>query len=114
MTQDEAQALLGYQIEPGWTVHEVRRAGALAGFILQKGCEVHAWRSPLYRGCWLSSRVLQRVLEPIVREFGAATTKVRAHNATGHASVQRLGFEQTGEQGGCVLYAGRRFKHARL
>lgn len=111
MNRDQAESLLGFPLDDGWTLHEVRR-GKLAGFVLQKGSEVHAWRMPQFTGRWFTRGDVRRILLPILAEFGVLTTKVRQGNETGYRFVTRLGFVPVGSEGGNVLYEARSLNHA--
>ncbi len=114
MTQDEAERLLCFKVEPGWTFVPIRRAGELAGFVMQQGPEVHVHRLPAFTGRWFTRQDVERVLLPILKTHGEVTTKVRADNLTGQKFVTRLGFVRVGEGPGVHLFRATRLNHARL
>jgi ribosomal protein S18 acetylase RimI-like enzyme len=113
MTQDEAEALCGLRFGPGWTFYEVRRAGKLAGFVMERDGEMHAWRSPAFTGRWLTRADVQTLLGGVINRYGCATTRVPASNETGQRFVERLGFERMGEHAGVVTYKAVRLQHAK-
>lgn len=114
MTQPEAEALLGYQVTPGWTFHEIKRSGELAGFVMQKGSEVHVKRLPEFDGRWGTRQDVERVMGGVIAEHGKATTMVRKSNLIGHRFVQRIGFVPVLDDGSVIHYECERLKHARL
>lgn len=112
MTQEDAEELLGAKLTPGWRVHEIRRAGDLAGFVIQRGSEIHVWRKPQFTGRWFFPGDLRRVLKGVLGEHGEVTTAVRAINEVGQEFVRRVGFVKVGEANGAFLYRLGDLKHA--
>ncbi len=113
MTQEEAESLLGFRLTDGWIFHEVKRFGELAGFVMQKGAEVHCFRKPEFMGRWGTRHTVENILKPVIDKHGHAITMVRKDNLQGHTFVQRLGFHATGETDKTVIYKAERLKHAR-
>jgi ribosomal protein S18 acetylase RimI-like enzyme len=109
MTQQEAEALLGFQVGPGWTFHALCRGEA---FVMVKGSEIHGFRLDQHKGRWLTRTVFRDLLEPLRRQYGFLTTKVRKDNRTGQRFVARIGFEPCGEDERCIYYVARSLKHA--
>lgn len=114
MTQQEAERLLGFSVGDGWTFTAVNRGGELAGFVMQRGAEVHAYRLPSFNGRWFTRQDVERVLLPILKTHGEVTTKVRADNTTGRKFVTRLGFVKVGDSSDVHIFRATRFNHARL
>lgn len=98
----------------GWDFHEVRQGGVLAGFFCTKGAEIHAFRVPEFRGRWLTRQAIERVIAPILAEFGEIKTAVRIENLAGHEFVTRLGFVATGQDDRNINYMTKKVHHARL
>lgn len=114
MNQAQAERLLGFSIEPGWTFATIERGGELAAFVMHKGSEVHVHTVAGFAGRWLTRQDVERVLLPILKTYGEVTTKVSADNLTGQRFVERLGFVRVGEAPGVHLFRATRFNHARL
>lgn len=114
MTQEEAEALLGFRLPGPWQITEVRRSGGRAGFFCVQGNEIHAWRADDVAGRWLTRQDLERLTAPLFRRYGYIRTKVRTTNETGHRFVSRLGFAPIGEAHGLTYYEAQRINHARL
>lgn len=98
----------------GWTVVDVVRAGEVVGFFCTKGNEIHCWREESHAGHWLTRQDIERLTEPLFRQYGHITTKVRANNATGQVFVTRLGFTETHRDDLLIHYQCERLRHARL
>lgn len=114
MNKEEAEALLGFQITDGWTFHEIKRCGELAGFVMQKGPEIHCYRRPEFEGRWGTKHTITNIVQPVIDQYGYTTTMVRKDNLQGHRFVQRLGFHATGETEKTVTYKAERLNHARF
>ena len=114
MTQQEAEQLLGYQLTPGWFFHAIRRGDELAGFVMQKGSELHVWRKPDFVGRWLMRGEIDRILTATIAEYGKATSKTKADNQTGQTFLKRMGFEEVSNNGQIIEFECKRPRHARL
>ena len=113
LSREEAERLCGSAIPEKWEITPVYRQ-ALAGFFIVCGNEIHAFRSPEFSGTWLVRGDLERLTEPLFKQYGPITTSVRVENLCGHRFVQRLGFRACGEDGRVVFYRAERLRHARL
>ena len=110
---EQAAQYLGWATFPaGWGLIEIMREGQLSGFVLVKGHEVHAFRLPEYIGRWGTRKDMQRVLQPLINQYGLVTTKVMQANKNGHRFVQRIGFKPTGQDSTAVHYTLKRLLHA--
>lgn len=109
-----AEECLGFKLPEGWQVHTITRDGRQAGFALVKDNEVHAWREPTFTGRWGTRQDIERVIQPLLDQYGHVTTKVTAKNPVGNRFVTRLGFVKTHEQDGINHYRADRINHARL
>jgi len=115
MTGADAARMMGVPSFPtGWQFHEVHRRGALAGFFCTKANEIHAFRLPEFDGWWLTRQAIERVIAPILAEFGEIKTAVRIENLAGHAFVTRLGFAAIGRDDKNINYMTKKVNHARL
>lgn len=115
MNASDAARMMGIASFPdGWTFHEVHRCGVLAGFFCTKGNEIHAFRVPEFRGRWLTRQSIERVIAPILAEFGEIKTAVRVENLTGHEFVTRLGFRPESQDDRNINYITKKVNHARL
>lgn len=114
MTQEDAEKLLGYRITPGWFFHEIRRGGEIAGFVMQKGPELHVWRKPDFVGRWLMRGEIDRILTDTISQYGKATSKTKADNKTGQKFLKRMGFVEVSDNGQIIEFECERPKHARL
>ena len=112
MTHQEVCSLLGFEIDKGWLIVEVKRENALAGIILIKDNEIHCWRKPEFNGIWLTKHTLKNIIQPLIDKFGFAVTKVTKSNNTGHKFVTRIGFTKVLENENCTYYKIERLKHA--
>lgn len=113
MNQAEAEALSGYQFTPGWEFHDIKREGQLSGFVMTKDNEVHVFRLPAFNGRWFVRGDIDRVLEPLVRQFGCVVTKVMNQNKAGRRFCKRIGFVETSVDGDVVNMKLERWNHAR-
>ncbi len=109
MTQQEAEALLGTEVGPGWTFHALCHGEA---FVMVKGAEIHGFRLEQHKGRWLTRGVFRDLLEPLRRQHGFLTTRVRKENSTGQRFVARIGFEPCGEDERSIHYIARKLTYA--
>jgi hypothetical protein len=113
VTAQEAFELSGLNIPAGWEFTEIKRLGKVCGFICTKESEVHCWRMSDMSGKWFTRQDVERLLVPMLIEYGEITTKVMRLNSAGHQFVQRLGFVKIGDDGTSIIYNCKRLKHAR-
>lgn len=76
----------------GWTVRTAQRAGVDVAFVITRGPEIHMLSLVGPRA--MTRRNIAKFLNPIVEEFGYATTRVPA-SETDHKLRVALGFVQT-------------------
>ena len=114
MTQEDAEKLTGMKFTPGWFFHEIKRHESLAGFVMQQGNEVHVFRLSEFDGRWFTRQDVERVMAPILSQYGEVVTKVRKTNQTGRAFCERIGFKPVAEDDHVIHYKAERFNHARL
>ena len=74
------------------------------GMILKKGPELHVAIIPMYRGRWLSKRLIRQVIGGIIRKYGYVVTSVMNDNVTGQDFVERLGFKRQFYSNGIIFY----------
>ncbi len=90
-----------------WTLNPIEKDGKLAAVVMVKGNEIHVASSDVYRGKWLSRKVIKDMLGKILNEYDYAVTSVSYSNESGKAFVERLGFVPD-----CVLYKLEKLRHA--
>lgn len=93
----------------GWTVHTAQRDGAVVGFVITRGPEIHCL--PLIDGKSLTRRNILEHILPLIEQFGYATTRV-PKTETNHRLRTALGFEQTWSDHECTYFALTRLKYA--
>ena len=76
----------------GWAVHTAQRAGVDVAFVITSGPEIHMLSIVGPRA--MSRRNILQFLEPILEEYGYATTRVPLEE-TDHRLRLALGFVQT-------------------
>lgn len=115
MTSQDAAKLMGVAEFPdGWDFHPVHRKSEIAGFFCTRANEIHAFRRPEFKGCWLTRPFIETVLQPLIRKYGSLTTIVQKDNFTGHQFVKRAGFQETFSDAQGIHYSTKKVKYARL
>jgi len=112
LSHEDVCLLLGFEIDKDWTIQEIFRFSELAGFALIKDNEIHCWRHPEFDGIWLTKHTIQKVIQPLIDNYGCVVTKVRNVNNTGHKFVTRLGFKKVSENDYYTDYRIERLTHA--
>lgn len=74
------------------------------GMLITKGPELHVSIVPSYRKKWLSRRLINSVIDPIIKQYGHAITTVMKDNHTGINFVERLGFKKESENTDMIFY----------
>lgn len=90
--QEDLDALAAARNLPGWEVLEYRPGGALEGFVVIKGTELHCH---FFAGMPLRRKSMRAFLAPLLERHGHLTTRV-AHDDTANQRLNRaFGFERT-------------------
>ena len=97
-----------------WEHHFIKRRGVPVGCVFIQGNEIHCWREPSTKGCWLIRSDITGVIGQLIAKYGHVVTKVTKSNETGHKFVTRIGFYATGEDSTSIYYQIESLKHARL
>jgi GNAT superfamily N-acetyltransferase len=74
------------------------------GMCLIKGPELHVSIIPSYRRKWLSRKLINSVIDPILNKYGYVMTMVMKDNPKGIDFVERLGFKRQFENEQMIYY----------
>lgn len=97
MNEEQARAAL-----TGWTVSTAMRHGEPAAIMLTQGSEIHM--VSLNDRKALSRRIIAEFLNPLIEEYGYATTKVPIA-VEDHTLRTRLGFQCTWQDANFTYWA---------
>ena len=78
-----------------WDVKAFCKGEDVVGMLMVRDNELHVAVLPEVRGRWLSRGLIREVIGPLVRQYGAARTKVAQDNDIGAEFCRRIGFAQT-------------------
>lgn len=85
-----------------WDVKAFCRGEDVVGMLMLKDGELHVAVLPEVRGKWLSRRLIREVIGPLIKEYGAAKTKIVPGRASERDFVTRIGFAK-GEKDDVLL-----------
>ncbi len=89
-----------------WDVKAFCKGEDVVGMLMVKDGELHVAIVPEARGKWLSRRLIREVIGPLVKEYGAAKTKVMPDNRAGSDFVRRIGFAKSLKDDVLILREG--------
>lgn len=92
MTQSELDALAAARALPDWEVLEYRPSGALEGFAILKGTEIHCH---FFAGMALRRQSMRAFLGPLLQRHGHLTTRVEHSDTANQRLNKACGFAPT-------------------
>lgn len=96
-------------MEP-WDAYPLYKNEILQGCIISLEAEVHACILPEHRGKWATKARVNKILSPVLKEYGYVITKVPHRKSWGHKFVQKLGFEEVGKDELTTIYRLEKLK----
>ena len=112
--KEEAEKLIKLCFDSSWNFYKVSKENSLSGIVLIKDNEIHCWRSPTFKGRWITRQDIENTLGTLIKKYSFVKTSVLKENSVGHKFVQRLGFKPVKEDEKVIYYETEYLNHARL